>query len=96
MIDCRHLQGETNMSDNDTGKFFFTAGQLIDILKTFPPDMPVLVQGSESGYDNFHQPYKAKLTHEPGSMESEGEFQITRNGGKEAFEAIVLQRVFRD
>lgn len=33
-----------------------TVQELIDILKTFPPDMPVLVSGYETGYECFYDP----------------------------------------
>jgi len=33
--------------------FHFTVGQLVDILKSLPQDLPVLTSGYENGFENF-------------------------------------------
>lgn len=43
--------------------FYFTVGDLKRILEEFPNDMPVLVSGYESGYENFTHPYVIKVEH---------------------------------
>ena len=85
-----------NMTVNNEDKFYFTAGQMLDILKSFPKELPVLVSGYESGYENFFQPYIMNLKHEPEISYIDGEFQSAEDGDKEVFEAVVLQRVLRD
>jgi len=76
--------------------FHFTVGQLIEILKSLPQDLPVLTSGYESGFENFYQPCIIKVKHEPESPYYEGEFQIAEDGDEETFEAVVIRRVVRD
>ncbi len=41
---------------NEKELFHFTVGQLIEILKSLPQELPVLTSGYESGFENFfHQ-----------------------------------------
>jgi hypothetical protein len=80
------------MPETNNHAFNFTVGQLIEILKGFPPDMPVVVSGYESGYENFYQPTIRKLTHNPENMYWDGQFQPAEARDKEAFEAIILAR----
>lgn len=53
------------MSDSQPKKFFFTVGQIIEALKEFPLEWPVVVSGYENGYENFHHPTVSKLKHKP-------------------------------
>ncbi|RZB31824.1 MAG: hypothetical protein SRB1_01443 [Desulfobacteraceae bacterium Eth-SRB1] len=75
--------------------FHFTVGQLVEILKSLPQDLPVLTSGYESGFENFYHPEIAKLKHEPENMCYDGEFQVAQDD-EVTFDAIILQRVFRD
>ena len=70
----------------------FTAGELIEVLKQYPEDMPVIVSGYENGYENFYQPFVGKVKHLPENHYYDGEFQIDENGT----EVLVLQREVRD
>ena len=76
--------------------FHFTVGQLVDILKSLPQDLPVLTSGYESGFENFYQPDIIKVKHEPENMYYEGEFQVAEDGDEETFDAVVIRRVVRD
>ena len=76
-------------------KFYFTVGQLAEVLKTLPQDLPVLVNGIESGYENFHHPHVVKLKHEPDIYYKDGEFQYC-DKGEDGVQAVVLSRVNRD
>ena len=76
--------------------FHFTVGQLVEILKSLPQDLPVLTSGYESGFENFYQPSIIKVKHEPENMYYEGEFQISDEEDKDIFKAVVLQRVVRE
>lgn len=80
-------------------KFYFTVGQLMEVLKNLPPDIPVLVSGQNSGYENFFHPYVGQMMHDPESYYKDGEFQIYQekyNKGEETFAAVLLSRVVRD
>ncbi len=59
------------------GIFHFTIGQLVEILKSLPQDLPVLTRGYERGFENFYHPEIIKLEHEPENMYYEGKFQIS-------------------
>ena len=76
--------------------FHSTVGQLIEILKSLPQDLPVLTSGYESGFENFYQPAIIKVKHEPENMYYEGEFQVAEDGDKETFDVVVIRRVVRD
>ncbi len=74
----------------------FTVGELVEILKSLPQDMPILVSGYNSGFDNFDHPSILELKHEPENMYFDGEFQRADKESKDTFKAVVLQREFRD
>jgi len=84
------------MSGRNAGVFFFSVGELMDLLKDMPKDMPVLTSGYESGYDNFYQPIVKQIKRVPENMYYDGEFQDAEEGDAEVFEAVILARVFRD
>jgi len=73
-----------------------TVGQLVEILKSLPQDLPVLTSGYENGFENFYQPGIIKVKHEPENMYYEGEFQVAEEGDEVTFDAVVLKRVVRD
>lgn len=83
-------------NENVPGKVYFTVKELIEALKSFPSDMPVIVSGYENGFENFYQPTTIKVKHEPENMYFEGEFQAGEEGDEELFDAVILQRVIRD
>ncbi len=68
--------------------FNYTVGELIEILKEYPIDMPVIVSGYENGYENFYHPTVRKVEHLPENMYWDGEFQIDENG----INALILER----
>jgi len=76
--------------------FNFTVGQLVEILKSLPQDLPVLTSGYESGFENFYQPDIIKVKHEPENMYYEGEFHVAEDGDEETFDAVVIRRMVRD
>jgi len=77
---------------NDTTPYDFTVGELIEILKEHPKDMPVIVSGYEDGYENFYHPVVKKVKHLPENTYYDGQFQIDENGEN----ALILQREMRD
>ena len=76
--------------------FHFTVGQLVEILKSLPQDLPVLTSGYENGFENFYQPSIVKVKHEPENAYYDGEFQVAEGGDAEMFDVVVLRRVVRD
>jgi len=76
--------------------FHYTVGQLVEILKSLPQDLPVLTSGYENGFENFYPPGVVKVKHEPENAYYDGEFQDAEEGDEETFDAVVLRRVVRD
>ena len=76
--------------------FHSTVGQLAEILKSLPQDLPVLTSGYENGFENFYPLSIIKVRHEPENEYYEGEFQVAEDGDQETFDAVVLKRVVRD
>ena len=72
--------------------FHFTVRELAEILKSFPQDLPVLVSGYESGFENFMHPTVKKLKHKPENMYYDGEFQYADKEDQGTFEGVVLIR----
>lgn len=72
--------------------FNYTVGELIEILKSYPDDMPLIVSGYENGYENFCHPTVQKVEHFPENKYWDGEFQIDDNG----IDALILEREVRD
>jgi hypothetical protein len=77
-------------------RFTFTVKELMDILATLPPDLPVVTSGYESGYENFYQPFVKKLKAEPESMYFDGQFQDAEDKDTDTFEAVIIERERRD
>ena len=75
--------------------FHSTVGQLVDLLKTLPQNLPILTSGYENGFENFYEPDIIKVKHEPENMYYEGEFQVAEDGDEETFDAVVIRRVVR-
>lgn len=82
--------------DNKKDRFHFTVSQLIDVLNSFPQDLPVLTSGYEDGFENFYYPKILELKHEPENLNFSGEFQISETYGENRFKAVVISRVFRN
>lgn len=80
------------MSDKKQEIFNFTVGELTEILKEYPNDMPVIVSGYETGYENFYQPVVQKVKHIPENKYWDGAFQLDENGS----DALILAREVRD
>ena len=76
--------------------FHSTVGQLVDLLKTLPQDLPVLTSGYENGFENFYEPSVIKVRHEPENPYYDGEFQVAEDGDEGTFDAVVIRRVVRD
>lgn len=84
------------MSENKSDKYSCSVGQLQEILKAFPADMPVLVSGYEGGYEHFYPPKIIKMKHVPGQPSWDGEFDKVQEEDRDGFDAVVVERVVRD
>ena len=85
--------------NNENETFYFTVGELTEVLKSMPQELPVLTNGYEGGYENICQPVIMTMTHQPENPYYDGQFQSVREtGGKDTdtFKAVVLQRERRD
>ena len=82
--------------NNENKVFHFTVAQLVEVLQSLPQELPVVVSGYESGFENFYRPKIETLIYQPENKYYEGEFQEAMKSDKEIFEAVVLQRVRRD
>ncbi|CAD6492797.1 MAG: hypothetical protein EMLJLAPB_00371 [Candidatus Argoarchaeum ethanivorans] len=76
--------------------FHFTVGQLVEILKSLPQDLPVLTSGYENGFENFYPPGVIKVKHETENAYYDGEFQVAGDGDEGTFDVVVFRRVVRD
>ena len=56
--------------------------------EVLPEDMPVVVSGYESGYENFYHPFVIKVKHLIENPYYEGQFQLDENGT----EVLLLDR----
>lgn len=77
-------------------KFNYTVAELIQELKKYPQDLPVLVSGYEDGFENIMPPVTQKLIRNPEAPYYVGEFQTAEEESEGDLEAIVLRRVFRN
>jgi hypothetical protein len=73
-----------------------TVKDLIEILQTFPGDLPVLVSGYETGYEGFYTPCVVDLVHHPDNMYGDGEYQHPGEGEAAELSALILGRMNRD
>ncbi len=81
--------------DNKTDIFRYTVRDLIEILKDFPPDLPILTDGYETGYENLESPKIIKVKYEPDKNYYDGEFQEPYKEEQEVFEVVLIQRKIR-
>ncbi|MCK4981737.1 MAG: hypothetical protein KAS17_02375 [Victivallaceae bacterium] len=73
-------------------RYNVTVGELIEILKQHPKDMPVIVSGYETGYENFYQPFVKKIKHLPENPYWDGQFQLDEDGA----DVLILEREVRN
>jgi hypothetical protein len=73
-----------------------SVAELIEILKAYPGDLPVLVSGYKSGYECFYHPEIRGVVHRNENMYFDGEFQLPEKGESAEFSAVILERMLRD
>ena len=77
-------------------KTSYSVAELIEALKKYPQDLPVLVSGYEGGFENILPPIIERLIYKPENQNWDGEFQIAEEENEADLEAVVLRRVFRN
>ena len=77
---------------NKKTPYNFTVAELMEILKQYPKDMPIVVSAYENGYENFYQPFVKKVKQLPENPYYEGQFQIDNHGK----EVLILERELRN
>ena len=74
----------------------FTVGKLIEALKEFPADTPVVVSGYESGYENMMLPKLIQLEQQKENKYWDGEFQEVEQKDENTLNTVALSRVVRN
>ncbi len=74
----------------------FTVAELIEALQKLPQELPVLVTGYESGYEDFYTPAVMSLSHQLENTYYDGAFQIPEGGENNLISAVILEREVRD
>lgn len=82
----------TEAMTEQTKIFNYTVEELIEILKSYPYEMPVIVSGYENGYENFYHPTVQKVAHLPENKYWDGKFQLDDKG----IDVLILEREVRD
>ena len=70
----------------------FTVAQLIEKLKEFSQDMPVLTSGYETEYENILLPKLVKVIYIPDEPYYNGQYKESKKKNHESFDAVVLER----
>lgn len=73
-----------------------TVKELIEILQTYPADLPVLVKGIKTGFECFYAPYVVELVHQPDNMYWYSEYQQPCKGEEAELSALILERMNQD
>ena len=81
---------------NEERIFRYTVSELIEILRSFPPETPILTSGYENGFENIQQPILQSLEYIPDNPDYDGAFQPAREDDSEVFQAVILRRVERN
>lgn len=66
--------------------------ELIEALKQFPGDLPVLTDGYEGGYEEIRPPKTIAVKHEPQKPYYEGEYQDAEEKSGASIKAVVIFR----
>lgn len=73
----------------------FTVAKLIEALKKFPPDMPIVTNGYEGEYEDILPPKTITVKYEPDEPYYNGQFHHTRQSDKKAFSVVAIEREVR-
>ena len=69
-----------------------TIRELIEALQKYPPDMLVLTDGYEAGYEHVMPPKAIQVKHEPENRYYDGEYQMVDKKFSGTIDAIILPR----
>lgn len=70
----------------------FTVARLIEKLREFPPDLPVITSGYEGDYENIVLPKQIQVKYIPDEAWYNGQFHQSGETGEDVFEAVVIAR----
>ena len=73
----------------------FTVAQLIEKLKEFPQDIPLLTSGYETEYENILSPRLVKVMYMPDEPYYNGQYRESTKDNHKSFDAVVLEREVR-
>ena len=66
--------------------------ELIEALKQFPGDLPVLTDGYATGFEEIRSPKTIEVKHEPQKPYYEGEYQDAEEKSGPSIKAVVIFR----
>lgn len=81
-----------NERPQEPGRHQMTVADLITKLSMFPPDMLVLVDGYESGYDNPCEPISRRVYKDPKYRRFGGNYVEAKGCSAESIDAVVISR----
>ncbi len=73
----------------------YTAAQLIEELKKFPPEMPVVTSGYEGEYENILPLKIISVKYIPDEPYYNGQFQCVNEAEIDAFSVVAIEREVR-
>ena len=69
--------------------------ELIEALKQFPGDLPVLTDGYETGFEEIRSPRIIEVKHEPKKPYYDGEYQAVEEKSATSIKAVAIYRYRR-
>jgi hypothetical protein len=73
----------------------YTVARLIEELKKFPPEMPVVTDGYEGEYENMLVPRIITVKFVADEAWYNGQFHLTKADDPEGFQTVVIRRELR-
>jgi hypothetical protein len=74
----------------EQGRTMMNVAELIERLRTFPPDLPVLVEGYESGWDSIQNLRQDKIVQFDQAREWDGEYCEGREAQQTGTTAVLI------
>lgn len=73
----------------------YTVAKLIEELKKFPPDMPIVTNGYEGEYENILPPKILSVKHVSGEPYYNGQFHFVTQSENDVFSVVAIEREVR-
>ena len=77
-------------------KPIYTVAKLIEELKKFPQDMPVITNGYEGEYENILPPKIISVKFVPDQPYYDGQFHLVDKNDPAAFKTVAIEREVRN